>query len=332
MPRKAAPWYRTATGRWYVYSNGKQQPLPVTDPKDEAGAWKAFQALVDRAVAESTAKPAGRPEPVAALVGDYLDSMSHRVAPKTRHDYASHLKRFVALFGNSASGQIDPATVEKRAAEHGWSDSHRANYLWAVQAFVRWTGRKDFTLTRPPKESRGADSLIPPEIHARVLRETCGDFHQLARLLWATGARPMEAAGLEAGTIDWTSATATIRRHKTKHKGKRRVIYLGTEALAILREQADRYADGPLFRGLGCRPFTRHAIVCRFIRMSDKIGRPVRAYDYRHTFITRSLMKGVPSAVVAALVGTSTSMIDRFYGHVAGCSQELREAAEKLAG
>ena len=338
MPRKAGPWWRSSrnnTGRWYVTLHGKQHPLPITDRTDEAGAWEALKTLVKQATSEAgPAPPAGRPEPVSALVAEYLARIGPRVSDKTKKDYATHLRKFVAHFGDLCSGRIDPQAVENCAAGYQWSDSHRANFLWSVQAFVRWTGRKDFALTRPAKESRGADAVIPPDVHARVLRETTGDFHQLCRLLWITGARPMEAANLTAEGVDWTSGTATLKRHKTKKKGKQRVLYFNTDALTVLREQAEKYdRAGLLFRGVGGRPLTRHAVVCRFIRLSEKIGRTVRAYDYRHSFITRALEGGVPDAQVAALVGhSSTAMIHKFYSHVSANGRILRDVVEKLAG
>jgi integrase len=212
MARKAHPWWRSTkrgtAGRWYVTIRGEQTPLPVTDRNDEAGAWAAFQRLLR----EAQSSPPARTEPVAELVSEYLDSISHRVSAKTRADYAAHLRRLVARFPNSAPAQIESCILERQAANENWSDSHRANYLWTCQAFLRWAGRKDLKLHRPPKESRGADAMIPPELHARVLRETTGDFHQLVRLLWVLGCRPMEAAGLAAESIDWATATVTLRR------------------------------------------------------------------------------------------------------------------------
>jgi integrase len=58
----------------------------------------------------------------------------------------------------------------------------------------------------------------------------------------------------------------------------------------------------------------------------------VRSYDFRHSYISRSLMRGVPAAVVAALVGTSVNMIDRFYSHLNAQGQEMKDVAERLAG
>jgi len=302
----------------------------VTDPKDEAGAWDALRALVGKALA---ATPTARTEPIAALVAEYLDSISHRANAHTRRGYACYLRRFVALFGNRAVGEIDPGFVEKRATEEGWSDTNRANYLWTVQAFVRWAGRRDFTLHRPSRESRGAEAVIDEQTQRMVLRETTGDFHELCRLLWSTGCRPMEAARLLAVDIDWTSGTVTIRQHKTKHKGRKRILYLSSESLAILKAQFDKYdGQGHLFRGLGGKPFSVHAIVCRMIRVSEKIGRSVTAYGYRHSYATRALAAGVPDAHVAALMGhSSTTMIHKHYSHITANARMLREISEKLA-
>lgn len=334
MPRKATPWFRQrrgSTGRWYVTINGKQIPLPVTDPSDEAGAWDAFRALVSKAVKEGAA---GRPEPVAELVKPYLDAVAHKINPRTRQTYESYLRHFVARFGNSASGQIDPGIVEKSATEQGWSDSNRANYLWAVQAFLRWCGRKDFALSRPAKESRGAEAVVTEADQADILREARGDFHDYCRFLWTTGARPMEAARLTAESVDWTTGTATLKQHKTKKKGKARILYLNSEALAILRRQAERHkGTGPLFRGQGGRQLSLQAVVTRFLRVSEKIGRPVSAYMYRHSWATRALAAGISDAHVAALLGhTSTRMLHAHYSHLTANARLLRETAERLVG
>lgn len=327
MPRKAAPWFRKSTGRWYVTFNGKQTALPVTDPSDQSAAWDAFRALVARA----NSSPVGRPEPVAELIAEYLDSIAHRVNERTRNSYKSYLRRFAALFGNSAVNALDAATIERAALQEGWSDSTRANYLLSVQSFVRWAGRPDFAIRRPAKESRGAEAVISEETHRLVLRETTGDFHEYCRFLWAVGCRPMEAARLLVVNVDFASGTATLRQHKMKHKGQARVLYLSSEALSIARGQVEKYEAGHLFRGLGGKPLTLHAIVCRFLRISAKLGRSVRAYDYRHTWATRALLAGVPDTHVAAMLGhRSTQMLHLHYSHVGQNAVILREAADRV--
>jgi integrase/recombinase XerC len=329
MARKPAPWFRRSTGEYYVTINGKQTPLGITDPSDIMGAWSALQKLLEN---QAFKKPAVRSESLSALLPDYLASLEARAKPKTIKDYGATLKSFLARFGGCASEEIDPATVELHASKQGWSDSYRNNWLWGIQAFIRWTGRKDFTMRRPAKESRGAESVITEETQRLILRETKGDFHELCRFLYATGCRPMEAARLTVDMIDWKSGTASFKQHKTSYTGRKRILYLSTDALLILKGQSDRYGGkGNLFRGMRGKPFTIQAIVTRMIRISEKIGRPVSSYGYRHGFCTRALTAGIPETHVAAMMGhTSTAMINRHYNHVSANATLLRDAANKV--
>ncbi len=332
MGRKAHPWFRKDTGTWHVTIKGIKKNLFVTDENDEAGAWVAFKALVDKALDE---KPGARKEKVAALIPLYLESLPDRDDPpneKTIRGYAACLKRFGALFGNGAPGEIDAKAVSKRALAEGWSDSHRSNYLWTVRAFMRWAGVTDFAVKLPTKESRGAETVISPAVYAKILRETSGDFHQLMRLLWEIGSRPMESGQLTAEMVDWNTGTITLRKHKTKRHGASRVLYLTTAALGILKEQSDKYGTGSLFRGVRGRPLSLHAVMTRMIRLSARIGHHVCAGHFRHTFATRALQAGTPDVQVAALLGhTSTRMIAKHYGHVAANGRLLREVAEKIS-
>lgn len=336
MARKAGPWYRRLsgtkngiTGRWYMTLNGKQHPLPVTDEADVGAAWEAFRAVLGKHLPKSAQV---RTEPVAALIAEYLDSIAHRTNAKTRRSYGYCLAHFAAHFGSCTVGELNSDAIEKRAASESWSDSHRSNWLWIVQAFTRWAGRKDFTLNRPAKESRGAETIIDEATQRLVLRETRGDFHELCRFLWEVGCRPMEAARLTAESVNWTAGTVTLKAHKTKRKGKTRILFLSSTALAILQEQTKRYTTGPLFRGQRGEPFSIQAIVTRFLRISEKIGRSVTSYGYRHSFATRALSAGVPDTHVSALLGhSSTAMLHRHYSHLGSNASLLKDVAERIS-
>lgn len=327
MPRKAGqPWYRSENGAWYVTFDGKQIPLGVSGRDAEAHAWAALQALLALKINDpQTART------VAEAVPVFTEAISHRVEPGTLKKYAAELNWLAAHYGTARIADLTPTALEKAAAAEDWSDSHRSNVLYTVQGFVRWAGRGDFKLSRPPKESRGAESVIPPDLYERVLRETTGDFHQYCRALWHTGARPGEVAGLTAEGVDWANGCAVVKKHKTRRKGKNRTLHFSPEALKVLTEQLDRHRSGLLFRGADGTRLTARAVVGRFLRLSEKLGKAVTAYCFRHTYITRALEAGIPDAQVAALVGhTSTAMIHKHYSHISANGRLLGEVAAKL--
>jgi integrase len=317
--------------------NSQQIPLGVTDPADQAAAWaklhEMMKAAAREAVAEAQpAKPVVRTGAIPALVREFLAARSPCVEPGTLKSYGQHLGWLAAAFPDEAPAGIDPAELARAAARVAtWGDTHRANVLATCGAFLRWCGR-EVDIPLPPKASRGADSVIPEAVYLRCLRETTGDFHQLLRFLWLTGCRPGEATALTAEAVGWDSGTIKVKEHKTRKKGKTRVIYLADEALQLLREQRKAHDAGLLFRGMRERKFSLQAMTMRFERLSEKVGRTVTSYMFRHTWATRALAAGVPAAQVAAMLGhTSTAMVFKHYAHLCEEAGLLRQQAERVA-
>ncbi len=65
-----------------------------------------------------------------------------------------------------------------------------------------------------------------------------------------TGMRPGEAIAMTAAEIDRTDPTCWIYRpghHKTEHKDKTRVIFIGARAQEIILPYILKATDGPLF-------------------------------------------------------------------------------------
>ena len=131
------------------------------------------------------------------------------------------------------------------------------------------------------------------------------------------GCRPGEAAKIEAPDIDWEVATALIRRHKTARHGKRRVLYLTPAIMELLRPLAARYPTGALLRNRIGKPWTKATIGMSIRKASRMAGVPRKiAYGYRHTYATDALADGIPDAVVAELLGhSSTAMLHKHYSH-----------------
>jgi integrase/recombinase XerC len=220
----------------------------------------------------------------------------------------------------------------RAAAIETWGDTHRANVLQTVGALLKWAGR-EVKIPHPPKASKGAESVVPDPVYRKCLLGSHGDFHQLLRMLWLTGCRPGEASGLTVEAIDWSSATATLKRHKTRRKGKTRILFLGSEVLAVLQEQREKYGAGLLFRGLRGKRLGLQALTMRFQRLSERIGCKVTSYQFRHTWATRALLAGIADVEVAAMLGhSSTAMLHRHYAHITSNSRKMIENANRLAG
>jgi len=178
--------------------------------------------------------------------------------------------------------------------------------------------------------SRAADVLVTAEQHAKLCEVSPAPFAAFLRFLWLTGCRPGEAAQIAAADVDWTAGTAVVRSHKTRHKGKRRVIYLAPAAATMLRELAARHPTGVLLRNRIGKTWTRATLGMAMRKAREAVGLPSAIlYGLRHSYITDAIAAGVSDALVAELAGhSSTSMIHRHYNHVGERVKVLTDAAK----
>lgn len=331
MARRPRPWWRRSHRMFFTTVHGKQHPLNVTDPTDEAGAWDALKSLINRLERRPETAPTMTAWTCREAVEAFLQSKAGSVKPITLRNYARHLAHFVDDFGPCQVNSLEHDSVRNRTKLYEWSDTNTSNYLATVEACLRSAG-KIVTFDKPGRESAGAESLIPEAVYKACLRETTGDFHQFIRFLWATGCRPGEASQLTFDMIDASVGVARLKQHKTKGKtGRPRLLYLGPDALSVVMEQGAKYATGYLFRGLRRKPYSLQAVVMRFTRLSAKVGHRLAAYDFRHTFATRALKSGVPDTQVAALLGhANTTMLHRHYSHVTHDAKLLRGIAANV--
>jgi integrase len=260
-----------------------------------------------------------------------LVDKSATVNAHTLKGYSGYLAWLTKHFGNDRTALIEIRSIVSHAGREQWSDTHRHNVLWCINAFLRWCGRTE-KIPLPPKASRGAETVISDETHRAILAETKGDFRALCQFLWLTGCRPSEATSLTSQSVNWEHRTIALQRHKTRHKGKTRILHLSRAAAQILEDQSTKYrGDGLLFRGLGGKPFSLQAMTMRFQRLSERIGQTVTSYCYRHTFATRALAAGESDTVVAGLLGhASTQMIHKAYSHISEQGRALRDAADRI--
>lgn len=345
MPRRAHPWYRRGSRMWYGTVEGKKKSLGVKDENDEAGAIAAHRRLIEetaRAAAALIAPPSVQSATVAEGIARYRGHVEKRVAlgkvkPKTAYDYEFALEPFVEEFGAMPATSLTAEAVEDWADGFGWSQSTINSYLGTIQTALKWC-RVIVRIRRPPKESRGADTVLTDEQFAAVMNAASrgnydSDFRTFLRTLRETGARPNEVAQLEASSIDWPNSQARIREHKTRrHTGKDRVLVFSDAAMALLETQRAKHGTGLLFRTRNGNAFQARYIGRECRTISKRVGFRVIAYGFRHAYATKALAAGVADAIVAELLGhRGTAMIHAHYSHLSGQSRTLRDAAERVS-
>jgi integrase len=330
---------------WFATLVGQQIPLGITDPDARPAAEEAYRRLVaslSDAVVRTVLPPG--PRSVREAVTEFLAVAEQKLAagrltPNTVAGYRLALTPLVTAFGSRPVGTLTPTEIEEWADRPDWSASTRNTYLGTVQSLLRWC-RVPLRLRRPPRESRGADTVLSDDQFARVLAEVRrhrgfpGDLGELLQVLRATGARPGEISGLTTESVDWSNACTRLRQHKTKRMtGRDRVIHFNTAAMAVLTAQREQYGSGLLFRTRAGGRYTPAAIVRRLGQVSRRVGFRVIAYGLgRHSFATRALAAGVPDAVVAELLGhRGTTMLHHHYQHLGDQARILKEAAEKVS-
>jgi integrase/recombinase XerC len=335
MSRASRPWFRSAANAWYATLGGRKVSLGVSGRNNKADAIRAWHKLMSEG-----RQP--KPEPRASVtvervIDDFLADAEARVSPECLRQYRKHLLPFAQKHGSRLADALTVTDAETYARKPEWSSTYRANFLAALVTAFRCAERSQLLgrnpligIRKPPKASRGASALISADEHARLVAHADPIFGAYLKLLWLTGARPGEIAGLRAEDVDHVQGIAILSEHKCSHLGKIRVLFLSAEALAVIRGLG--VESGLLFPGEDGQRLTAQAIGCRLRRLCRRAGvRHCIAYGLRHTFATDALSNGVPDAQVAALLGHSgTAMLHRHYSHLTARSQALRQALAQV--
>ena len=219
-----------------------------------------------------------------------------------------------------------------------WLATMKPNYarteLATIKQVLRWAqsvGRCD---RNPLAAYRGPSAQpritgISIADHAKLCKATDNHFRPLLRMAWLTGCRPGELRLLRWDQLSADYTRATLTEHKTARKTRRpRVIFFSRRARVILMRTLRR-GEFVFLNSKGL-PWTKDAVVLRMRRLREKTGVKAVAYNYRHGWITRSLVSGLSPATVGALAGTGVDMVARVYGHVDEHAEFLRQQNERV--
>jgi integrase len=321
MARPHKPWYRKQTKQWYVELDGKQHPLGPD--KQEA------MRLCHEVLASRPKLPNNR---VVVILDKFLEWTQAYRSPKTYRWYRDFLQAFADDHPSLTLRDLKPYHVEE------WASRGKAKRgkITAMKTALNWAVRQGHIESSPiahmerPEAGSRAETLTPEEFEKVLAHVKDSQFRELLEFSWEAGVRPQESKAIEARYLDPTKACCIIPAGEVKGKRRTRVVYLTEKALAILKRLAKKYPNGKVFRNRRGNEWTADAVRCRFKRLEAKVGKRYCQYMFRHTWITRKLIAGVDSHVVAKLAGhTDTKMLDRVYSHIADDYEFMLREARK---
>jgi integrase len=324
-------WYRSGKDAWYATISGKKIALGVKGKQNKKAAKEAWYRLS----AMPKPSPKAHDFSVSTLVERYLADSKTRISPEAHRGYCKFLKPFADAYGSRQAEALTAQEAEAFARSRQWSPTYQAGFLGTLSGAYRWAVRERFiainpmnSVRKPIRKSRGTEAILSPDDHTRLIAKAKPDMKDFLILLWQTGARPSEIAGLQAEQVLASdNGIIPLVKHKNAHHGKARFLIVQGEAWDMIKRRAKAVGSGLLFGQL-----TANAIGQRLRKLCRKAGvKHCIAYGYRHSYATQALAKGVPDATVAALLGHSgTAMLHRHYSHLTAQTQVLRQAAAQV--
>jgi integrase/recombinase XerC len=304
-----------------------------------------------------------RDSSLAAAVEAFLDAKRDTCRPKTVEVYGSTFRGLLALTPSDLPPDaLNPALIKRYVLASGISDATRRHRYRNIRAFVRWAHEAELLdaeidplkgIRVPKPEKRLPAFLTPPDldrllaaidgwtkIQADAGRARSGENLWLKDVVLVaayTGLRLGELAAARWSWVGLDAGTITVRHSegfRTKAGRERTVPLVGPALEAVQRLKAEREArgevlDGVLFpgpRGKGIHPERTSKRFKHFVRVA-KLDERLHFHSLRHSCGSMLALAGVPSVVIAEVLGHASTQTTAIYVHAAG--HHVREAMER---
>lgn len=193
----------------------------------------------------------------------------------------------------------------------------------------------------PKLEHREMKTLTADQLSAFLTEAKRSGVYEMYYLELATGLRRGELLGLKWEDVDLDNGVLHIRRQVAringevveaplKTKNSYRTLFIGEDAVGILREQKAQAVSEYVFPSPTGGPISPDSVLNMLHRVLKRAGLPrVRFHDLRHTFATLALQNGVDVKTVSGMLGHySAGFTLDTYAHVT--TQAQREAARTM--
>lgn len=256
---------------------------------------------------------------------------------KTVQSYALDLRQFKEFIGDKPLATLVPADVRRfvaKLAKSGYAKSSLARKVSCLRSFFHFLVQTNAVVSNLaavvdlPRHRRALPAVLIEQDVDKLLSSAVGQKLEtrdraLLELLYATGCRASEIAGIKLSDIDWGACTLRVMGKGAKERivpfGKVAAQHLRTY-ITVLRTRL--VAGGKathVFVNYRGTPLSRRSlgrIVAKYVRQGEFDG--ITPHALRHSFATHLLDNGADLRVVQELLGHTSVSTTQVYTHVSG--------------
>jgi len=297
---------------------------PVGDPRDARGLYAAMRRFIEhRGMLGATDSSLYNLE---RYIRDFIVWAEERAVTHPQHVSQAVLERYQRWLYHYRKANGAPLSI---ASQRGKLVPLRVFFKWLTKTGelpanpaseldlprqIKRLPRHVLSVDEVERVLAGADVGTAIGLRDRAMME----------VLYATGMRRMEIAGLEIGDIDGERAVVLIREGKGR---KDRLIPLGERAMHWVQHYLDtarpqlmwKLADPTLFlgaEGKALSPLWLSTIIARYVDKAQ-VGKHGGCHLFRHTMATLMLEGGADIRFIQAMLGHAELSTTQIYAQVA---------------
>ncbi len=259
--------------------------------------------------------------------------VERRLSAHTEKSYGRDLDLLLQLAGSQDLGALSPHDIRRYIATlhaRGLSGRSLGRALSAWRGFFNYLARdhgfrhNPCTDVRPPKSPKKLPHALTPDTAAQLMQPAGDDFlalrdHALLELLYSSGLRLSELAGLDVADVNRSEHTVVV----TGKGAKTRVVPVGQKALEALARwlQCRASATGSqqaLFVTQAGKRLSGRSIEARVALRARQLGLAdaVHPHVLRHSFASHVLQSSGDLRAVQDMLGHASITSTQVYTHL----------------
>lgn len=279
----------------------------------------------------------------------YLE-IEKNASPHTLSNYKRDLRQFTDFFNSGQDSDITKvATTKVRSwlaqfISKGYGKATRSRKVSTLKTFYKFLVREGYAKINPalgisgPKKDKKLPRFLDKNQVVKLLETPDGDSllsfrdRAILELLYSSGIRVSELAGLNFDNIDFISESVKVRG-----KGKKeRIVPIGRPAVLAIKKYSDKRVKEGCPKDVKAvfvnrfwkrlTPRTVERVVAKYMKKGLLPGH-ISPHSLRHTFATHMLDAGADLRSVQELLGHESISTTQIYTHIT--PERLKEVYNK---